>query len=129
MKLSISMRSLLTFSTCLIMLCLFIYFFNHLWITGISFDVNMYCRLFSISELVNRVISDPLVHKALKNGKLSLVIHMLVDFIMCLNLLTNRTHVFPLFTNPLRNICICINSEFEFWDPDKHFVMLNHETC
>ena len=119
------MRSLLTYSMCLIMLCLFIYFFNHLRITSILFDVNMYCRLFSISELVNWVISDPLVYKALKNGNVSLVIHMLVDFIMCLNLLRNRTHVFPMFTNPLRNICICINSEFEFWDPHKQFCYSN----
>ena len=67
--------------------------------TGILFDMNMYCRFFSTSKLVNWNISDPLLHKSLKNQKLSLVIHMLVDF-MCLVLKRNRTHGFPMFTNP-----------------------------
>ena len=94
------MTSLLTFSTCLIMPCLLVYFLDHLSMTSILFDVNMYCTFFSILKLVNWVISDPLVHKGLKNQKFTLVIRMLVDFIMCLVLLRNRTHGFPMFTNP-----------------------------
>ena len=47
------------------MLCLLVYFLDHLWMTSILFDVNMYCRCLSISKLVNWVISDPLVHKDL----------------------------------------------------------------
>ena len=102
MKLSINMTSLLTFSTCLVMLCLLVYFLGHLWMTSILLDVNMYCRCFSISKLVNWVISDPLVHEGLKNwNSHAWVTHMLVDFIMCLVLLRNRTHDFPMFTNRL----------------------------
>ena len=55
---------------------------------------------FFILKLVNWVISDPLVYKGLKNRKFSLVIHMLVDFIMCLVLLRNGTHGISMFTNP-----------------------------
>ena len=82
------------------MLCLLVYFLDHLRMTSILFDLNMYCRFFSVSELVNWIISDPLVHKGLKNRKISLSIYMFVDFIMCLVLLKNRTHGFPMFTNP-----------------------------
>ena len=32
--------------------------------------------------------------------KFSLVIHMLVDFLMCLFLLRNKTQCFPMYTNP-----------------------------
>ena len=94
------MTSLLTFRTCLIMLCLLAYFLDHLRMTSILFDVNMYCKFFYISKLVNWVISDSLVRKGLKNRKFSLVIRMLVDFIMCLVLLRSRTRGFPMFTNP-----------------------------
>ena len=52
-----------------LMLFLLMYFLDNLWMTNILFDVNMYCRLFSISKLVNWVISDPLVHKGVKNQK------------------------------------------------------------
>ena len=46
MKLSIRMTSFLTFRTCLIMLCLLVYFLDHSWMTSILFDVNMYCGFF-----------------------------------------------------------------------------------
>ena len=82
------------------MLCLLVYFLDYLRMTSILFDVNMYCKFFPISKLVNWVISDPLVHKGLKNRKFSLVIRMLVVFIMCLVLLRSRAHGFPMFTNP-----------------------------
>ena len=58
------MTSLLTFSTRLIMLC---YFLDHLRMTSILFDVNKYCRNFSISKLVSWVISDPMVNKGLNS--------------------------------------------------------------
>ena len=128
MKLSISMTSLLTFCTCLVMLCLLVYFLDHLWMTSILFDVNMYCRFFSISKLVNWVISDPLEYNCLKNRKFSPVIHMLVDFIMCLVLLRNRTRLSYIY-QPFHNICICMNAECEFLDSHKHFVILIHQTC
>ena len=94
------MMSLLTFRTCLVMLCLLMFSLDHLWMTSISFDVNMYCRLFSISKLVNWVISDLLVHKSLKNPKIFHIVHMLVGLIMYLVLSKNRTHGFSIFTNP-----------------------------
>ena len=65
----------------------------------ILFDVNMYSRFFSISILVNWVISDPLVRKDLKNPKFFNVVHMLVDWIMCLVLLKTITHCFSMFTD------------------------------
>ena len=87
------MTSLLTFNTCLVMLYLLVYFLDYLRMTSILFDVNMYCRFFSASKLVNWVISDPLAHKGLKNLKFSLLIRMLVGFTMCLVLLKDRrTH-------------------------------------
>ena len=52
-----------------LMLFLLMYFLDNLWMTNILFDVNMYCRLFSTSKLVDWVISDPLVHKCVKNQK------------------------------------------------------------
>ena len=58
------MTSLLTFSTRLIMIC---YFLDHLRMTSILFDVNKYCRNFSISKLVSWVISDPMVNKGLNS--------------------------------------------------------------
>ena len=94
--------SLLTFRTCLIMLCLLVYFRDHMWIATILFDVNMYCRFFSNIKLINWIISDPLVHKGFKNRKFSLVVHMLLDFFMCLVLLRGRTYGFPMFTNPCK---------------------------
>ena len=58
------MTSLFTFGTCLVMLSFLVYFHDHLWMASILFDVNMYCRFFSISKLVNWVISDALVHES-----------------------------------------------------------------
>ena len=75
MKFSISMMSWLTFSS--FSNDMFIVYV--LWMTSILFDVNMYCRFFSMSKLVNWVINDPLVHNVLKNRKFSYVVHMLVD--------------------------------------------------
>ena len=66
-KLSISMTSLITFSVCLAVLSLLVYFLDHLWMTSILFDVNICCRFFSISKLVSWVISDPVVHNGLNN--------------------------------------------------------------
>ena len=66
-RLSIYMTPLLTFNTCLVMLCLLVHFLDHFWMTSILFDVDMYCRFFSVSKLVNWVISDPPVQKSLKN--------------------------------------------------------------
>ena len=94
------MTSLLIFSVCLVMLCLLVYYLDHLQLISILFGVNMCCSYFFTSRLVNWVINDPLVHKSLKNPKFSQVIHMLVGVIMCLVLLKNRTHDFPMFTNP-----------------------------
>ena len=37
---------LLTFNTCLVMLCLLVHFLDHFWMTSILFDVDMYCRFF-----------------------------------------------------------------------------------
>ena len=85
------MTSLLTFTTCLAVVCLLVYLLDHLRMTSILFQINMYCRFLSISRLVNWVISDRLVHKGLKNQKIVIVIDMLVDFIMRLVLLRNRT--------------------------------------
>ena len=100
MKLSISMTSLITFSRCLVMLCILVYFLGHFWITNVLFHVNMYCRFFSISKFVNWVISDSLVHKDLNNGKFSHAVHMLLSLIICLVLLKNRKHGLSVFTNP-----------------------------
>ena len=55
--------------------------------TNILFDVNIYCRFFSISKLANWVISGLLVHKGLKNQKFSHVVHLLVGLILCLVLI------------------------------------------
>ena len=90
---------------------------------SISFDADMYCRFVSISKLINWVISDTLLHKGLKNQKFSLLIRVLVDFIMCLVLLKNRTHGFPTFTYP------CISSVFEFLGSHKYSVILIDQTC
>ena len=62
------------------MLCLLKYFFDHLRVTSILFDVNMY-QIFFISKLVNWAINDPLVHKGLKSQKFSHAIHVLVALI------------------------------------------------
>ena len=85
---------------CLVMLCLLDNFFDHLRMTSILFDVNMFCRFFFTSRLVNWVISDSLVHKGLKNRKISQVIYMFIGFIMCIVLLKNRIHDLSMFTNP-----------------------------
>ena len=68
--------------------------------TSILFDVDRYCRFFSIFKLVHWVISDLLVHKGLKNRKFSHIVHMLVGLIMRLVLLKNKTRGFSMFTNP-----------------------------
>ena len=60
----------------------------------------MYFRLFSTSTLTNWIISDPLVHKDLKNRTFSYVFDMLVGLIMCLVLLRNRADGFFVFYNP-----------------------------
>ena len=39
------------------------------------FYMNIYGRFISLSILVSWIISDPLVHKGLKNGKFSHVVH------------------------------------------------------
>ena len=64
--------------------------------TCILFDVNIYCRYFSIPKLINWVIGDLLVHKGLKNRIFSHVVHMLVSLIMCLAFLKNRAQGFPM---------------------------------
>ena len=123
------MTSLLTFTTCLVVLCLLVYVLDLLWLTTILFDVNKHCRFFSISKLVNWIINDPLVHKGLKNQKLATVIHMLVDFIMRLVLLRNRTLGFLMFAS------LCITFVFTWmlnvslWNSYKHFAILIHQTC
>ena len=94
------MTSLLTFSTCLVMLFVLVYFLDSLWMTSILFDVNKYCRFFSVSKLVNWVISDSLVHNGLKNRKFSHVVHMLVGLIISLVLLKNKTHGLSMFIKP-----------------------------
>ena len=71
MKLNISMTSWRTFGTCLVMLCFIVYFLDYLWMTSILFYVNIYRRFFSISKLVNWIISDHLVHKGLENQNFS----------------------------------------------------------
>ena len=81
--------SLLIFSTCLAMLYLLVYFLDHLWMTIGFYLMWMCCRFFSISKLVNWVISAPLVHKGLKNLKFSHIIHMLVGLVICLIFLKN----------------------------------------
>ena len=100
MKVSISMTLFPTFITCLVMVCLLVYIIDHLWMTSTLFDVNMYFRFFSISKFVNLVISDPLVHKVLKNRKLFHVDHVFVGLIMCLVLFKNRTNGFSMFISP-----------------------------
>ena len=81
------MKSLFTFSTCLVMLCLLVFFLDHFGMTSILFDVNMYGTFFSISKLVHKVINDPLVYKGLKNPKFSQLVHMLKDLIIGLSFL------------------------------------------
>ena len=78
MKLNISMTSLLTFGTCLMMLYLLVHFLDFLWMTSILFDVNMYCRFFSISKLVNWVIIDLVVHKHIV--RLAIWHHLFLEF-------------------------------------------------
>ena len=118
------MTSLLTFNKCLIILSLLVYFLGYLWMTSSLFDMNMYCKFFSISKLINWVISDPLVYKDLKNSKFFHVVHMVVGLIMCLVLLKNRTHGFSMFTDPLHYICFYLSTECEFLDSHKYFVVL-----
>ena len=65
------------------MLCLLVYFLDHLWMTSFFFDVNRFLFIYG-----------------LKNRKVSHVVHMPVGLIVCLTLLKNRTHSFSMFTNP-----------------------------
>ena len=102
MKLRISITLVLTISTCLVMLGLLVYFHDHLWVTKILFVVNIYCRFFSISRIVNWVISNPLIYNGFKNRKFSHVVHLHVGLIMCLVLFKNRTHGFSMFPNPCK---------------------------
>ena len=69
-------------------------FLDHLLMTNILFDVNMYGRFFSISKLVNWVISDALLHEGLDSLKFSQALHMIVSLIMCLVLLKIEHKVF-----------------------------------
>ena len=62
------------------MLCLLCYIY-HLWMASILFDVIMYCRFFSISKLVNCVISDPMVDNALKNQKNFHVVRLFIGLV------------------------------------------------
>ena len=89
----------------------------------ILFDADMYCRFVSISKLINWVTSDTLLHKGLKNQKFSLLIRVLVDLIMCLVFIKNRTHGFLTFTYP------CISSVFEFLGSHKDSVIPINQTC
>ena len=86
MKVSIIMQPLLIFFTCLVMLCLVVYFLGHFWMTSILLDVNMYCRFFAIFELLNCVINNPLVLKikVWRKEKFFHVSHMRVGLIPCL---------------------------------------------
>ena len=67
--------------------------------TCILFYVEIICSFFSISNLVNWVISDLLVNEGLKNRKLSHLVHMILGLILSLVLLKNRAHGFSMFTN------------------------------
>ena len=62
------------------MLCLLCYIY-HLWMASILFDVIMYCRFFSISKLVNSVISEPMVDKGLKNQKNFHVVRLFIGLV------------------------------------------------
>ena len=88
------MMTVLTFNKYLVMLCLLVYFLDHLWMTSSLFDVNIYCRLFFISKLLNCVTSDPLLHSGFKIRKFSHVVQRLADLILYLVSLENRTHGF-----------------------------------
>ena len=127
LKLSISMTSLLNFSTCLVMLFLLVYLLDYLWMTSILFDKNIYCRFFSISRLVNWVISDPLVHKGLKKQKSSHIVHILVGLIIGLLLLKKEHMVFLCLLT--LHIFTYINAECKFLDSHEHFVILINQTC
>ena len=48
---------------------------------SILFDVIMYCRFFSISKLVNSVISEPMVDKGLKNQKNFHVVRLFIGLV------------------------------------------------
>ena len=62
------------------MLCLLCYIY-HLWMASILFDVIMYCRFFSISKLVNSVISEPMVDNGLKNQKNFRVVRLFIGLV------------------------------------------------
>ena len=130
-KVIISMMSLLTFSTCLVILCSLVYFLDYLWMASILFDVNTYWRFFSISKLVNWVINDPLIHKDLKNQILSNVVHMLLGLFMWLIFFKNRTHGFSIFFNSSITFAFIqmLNVKYEFLDSPNHFLILIHQTC
>ena len=81
------------------MICLLLYFIVNLCMTCILFYVEIICSFFSISNLVNWVISDLLVNEGLKNRKLSHLVHMILGLILSLVLLKNRRHGFSMFTN------------------------------
>ena len=46
------MTLLLTFSTCLVMLCLLVYFLDHLRMASILSDVNMHCIFFFYIHII-----------------------------------------------------------------------------
>ena len=126
------MTPFLTFRTCLVMLYLlvlyYVYFLHHLWMTGILFDVNIYCIFFSICKLVNWVISYPLEHKDLKNLNFSHIFHMLIGLIRCLILL-KIGHIYFQCLQTLASHLHLHNAESKFLDSHKHFVNLYHQTC
>ena len=115
------MTPLRIFSICLVTLYLLVYFLDLLTMTSISFDVKMYCRFSFKFKLANWVISDPLIHKGLKNWKL-------VDSTMGLFLLKKRKRGFPMFTNSCITFVFSkmLNVSFglSLW---YHFVVLIHQ--
>ena len=105
MKVSIIMQPLLIFFTCLVMLCLVVYFLGHFWMTSILLDVNMYCRFFPIFELLNWVINNPLVLK-IKVWRIENffhVSHMRVGLIPCLVFFKRKQNTWRFY---ITNTCI-----------------------
>ena len=52
-----------------------------LYLSFVLFDVIMYCRFFSISKLVNSVISEPMVDNGLKNQKNFHVVRLFIGLV------------------------------------------------
>ena len=79
MKLSISVVSLLTLGTCSAMLCLLVYFLDHLWMIRILFDVNKYCRFFFYIQ-ISKLLHQWLPGKGKKNQRLDRL-HYMFSFV------------------------------------------------